>query len=160
MKALTLYEVCKNYTEEQVNATLERLTEEERNLLKLKYGDDYKHPRPVPKEYNNSIKNIMSKLLKMLKDPNYKPQKRNVKKSPRGLISEDYTFQTLLAHMSIDELLTIISRIEVNARLSGKSESEILNIKREYLEIYKISISKQVSEYSDSLQEKEAKAKL
>lgn len=159
MKALTLYEACKNYTEEQVNATLERLTEDERSLLKLKYGDDYKHPRPV-QEYKNSIEYIMGKLLKMLKDPNYKPQKRNVKKLPRALITEDYTFQTLLAHMSIDELLTIISRIEVNARLSGKSESEILNIKREYLEIYKISISKQVSEYSDSLQEKEAKAKL
>ena len=42
--AQTIYELLKNYSREEVDEMLSKLTDDDRNLLRKRYGDDLDHP--------------------------------------------------------------------------------------------------------------------
>lgn len=76
MKAKTLYECFLEYTEEQVNAAVAKLSENEIIMLKIKFGEDFKHPRSVPSYITHAVfGTILRKIKNILIDPSYKMRK-------------------------------------------------------------------------------------
>ena len=47
-KIKTIYEYFSEYTKEDIDAVLAMLTEEEKELITLRYGDDLENPQTVP----------------------------------------------------------------------------------------------------------------
>lgn len=168
MRALTLYEVFARFTEEQVNDALKKLNPEDIELLKLKYGEDFKHPRSVSRKINNKVRAIVIIIEKCLADPTYIPVRRPKKPVQNKLEknkeerSTSFTWINddllrLISFMTIDEFMLILSRIEALARLSNKSELEILELKKSYMELYKESINSSISLEISSIEEEENK---
>lgn len=84
----TIYEYFKDYTKEQVDAMLEKLTEEERTLIRLRYGEDLNNPtsgKLSKEETNKFYGSLIPKMKRILSNPNKerKPRnKRTIKKNP------------------------------------------------------------------------------
>ena len=79
-KLQTIYQYFNIYSKEQVDKAIEKLTDEERELIKLRYGGDLEHPVSTRLEANQKNKfygNLIPKMKKILKDPNYHPSTRN-----------------------------------------------------------------------------------
>ncbi|MDD6878691.1 MAG: sigma-70 family RNA polymerase sigma factor, partial [bacterium] len=65
-KLQTIYEYFSSYTKEQVDAMLEKLTEEERMLITLRYGEDLNNPTPIKlsKEQTNKFYGVLIPKMK------------------------------------------------------------------------------------------------
>ncbi len=87
-KYQTLYQHFPGYTEKHVNEVLKTLTNEERNLLKLKYGEDLKTltGNQLSREQSAKISgSILLKIKRRLINP------YNSKKSSKGSVKKDKT---------------------------------------------------------------------
>ena len=87
-KYQTLYQHFPGYTEKHVNEVLKTLTNEERNLLKLKYGEDLKTltGNQLSREQSAKISgSILLKIKRRLINP------YNRKKSSKGSVKKDKT---------------------------------------------------------------------
>ena len=79
MKTLhSIYEYFKDYSKEQIDGALEKLTEEEIKIIKLRYGEDLEHP--IRTIISDDVKNkfygrIIPKLKSLLGNPNYRKRK-------------------------------------------------------------------------------------
>lgn len=64
----TIYEYFGSYTKEQVDAMLEKLTEEEKGLITLRYGENLSKPTPgkLTKEQNNKFYGSLIPKMKRL----------------------------------------------------------------------------------------------
>lgn len=85
-KLQTIYQYFKDYTKEQVDAMLSKLTEEERNLITLRYGEDLENPVSVKlsKEHTDKFYgSLVPKMRRLLLNPNNekKPRTRGPRKS-------------------------------------------------------------------------------
>ena len=82
-KLQTIYQYFKDYTKEQVDVMLEKLTEEERVLITSRYGEDLSNPTPgkLTKEQNNKFYgSLIPKMKRLLSNPN-KERKPRVKRT-------------------------------------------------------------------------------
>ena len=80
-KLQTIYQYFKDYTTEQVDAMLEKLTEEERVLITYRYGEDLSNPTAgkLTKEQTNKFYgSLVPKMRRLLSNPNKerKPRKK------------------------------------------------------------------------------------
>lgn len=80
-KLQTIYQYFKDYTKEQVDAMLEKLTEEERVLITYRYGEDLSNPTAgkLTKEQTNKFYgSLVPKMRRLLSNPNKerKPRKK------------------------------------------------------------------------------------
>lgn len=69
----TIYEYFSSYTEEQIDAMLEKLSEEERALITLRYGEDLHNPisgKPNKEETNKFYGSLVPKMKRLLANPN------------------------------------------------------------------------------------------
>ncbi len=88
-KLQTIYQYFKDYTREQVDEMLSKLTEEERTLMTLRYGEDLDNPvsGKLSKEQTDKFYGtLIPKMKRLLKNPNNerksrKPRKPREKKS-------------------------------------------------------------------------------
>ena len=82
----TIYEYFNQYTREQVDEMLGKLTEEEKLLITLRYGQDLDHPKTNEKwDKENNTKfygSLVPKMRRLLSNPNNerKPRKPRTKK--------------------------------------------------------------------------------
>ena len=79
----TIYEYFGSYTKEQVDAMLEKLTEEEKGLITLRYGEDLNNPTAgkLTKEQTNKFYgSLIPKMKRLLSNPN-KERKPRVKRT-------------------------------------------------------------------------------
>lgn len=71
---MSLYTLFKNYSEEEVNTMLEKLTSEEKELIRLRYGDDLKNPTTSTEwtvEHNKKFYgSLLVKMKRLLSNPN------------------------------------------------------------------------------------------
>ena len=95
-KLQTIYQYFKDYTKEQVDAMLEKLTEEERVLIVSRYGEDLNNPTAgkLTKEQTDKFYgSLVPKMRRLLSNPNKerKPRKkgtRTPKKEPKQPVVE------------------------------------------------------------------------
>lgn len=86
-KLRTLYEYFSNYDREQINDMLSKLTEEERKLITLRYGEDLDNPvtdsswsrENIDKFYGSLIPKMRGLLAKL--DINFQKENMNTKKT-------------------------------------------------------------------------------
>lgn len=71
---MPLYSLFKNYSEEEVNTMLEKLTSEEKELIRLRYGNDLKNPVTSAEwtaEHNKKFYgSLLVKMKRLLSNPN------------------------------------------------------------------------------------------
>ena len=78
-KIRSIYEYFKDYPKEQIDTVLENLSEEEKELIVARYGDDLNNPvsGKLNKEQINKFYNILiPKIRRLLAGPNKRSQKR------------------------------------------------------------------------------------
>ena len=81
-KLQTIYEYFNAYTKEQVDAMLEKLSEEEKVLIRLRYGEDLNNPvtGKLNKEQTNKFySSLIPKMKKLLVNPNKEIKTRRKK---------------------------------------------------------------------------------
>ena len=75
-KVLTIYEILKEFTRKQIDEMIkEKLTDEERELIKIRYGEDLNNPTPgtlSSKQKNYFYNTLIPRMRKILENPNYK----------------------------------------------------------------------------------------
>lgn len=85
-KLQTIYEYFKDYTREQINEMLMKLTEEERALVTTRYGEDLDNPvsTKLTKEQTNKFYgNLVPKMRKLLANPTGERKSRHKTKRER-----------------------------------------------------------------------------
>ena len=87
-KLQTIYQYFKDYTKEQVDAMLEKLSEEEKALITIRYGEDLNNPvsGKLNKEQTDKFYgSLIPKMKRLLANPNKerKPRKK-VTRSPKN----------------------------------------------------------------------------
>ncbi len=93
-KLQTLYEYFGDYTREQVNKMLTKLTDEERELLAARYGEDLDNPThtKLTKEQTNRFYGALLPLMKrLLANPNRPRNIRHKKANTQPVINTDET---------------------------------------------------------------------
>lgn len=81
-KLQTIYQYFKDYTKEQIDAMLKKLTDEERELITLRYGEDLNNPVSTKLSEEQSMKfysYLVPKMKRMLANPNHERKKRTRK---------------------------------------------------------------------------------
>lgn len=78
-KLQTIYEYLKEYTREEIDAMLSKLTEEEKSLIKLRYGEDLDNPVASStwgkEETNKFYGSLIPKMKRLLTNPEGKRKK-------------------------------------------------------------------------------------
>ena len=81
-KLQTIYQYFKDYTKEQIDEMLKKLTDEERELITLRYGEDLNNPVSTKLSEEQSMKfysYLVPKMKRMLANPNHERKKRTRK---------------------------------------------------------------------------------
>ena len=108
----TIYDSFKDYTKEQVNKMLTKLTEEERDLITLRFGDDLDNPTYCNlegKTFDKFYGNLRPKMKRLLSDPNYKPRVKKEKKEKQRIITpKEGKSTTTISKEDILKLLEIL----------------------------------------------------
>ena len=89
-KLQTIYQYFKDYTREQIDEMLKKLTEEERKLITLRYGKDLDNPvstKLSKEEYSKFYGILVPKMKKLLANPNNERKKRTRKPKTKKLES-------------------------------------------------------------------------
>ncbi len=84
-KLQTIYEYFKNYTKEQVNDMLTKLTDEEKALVTIRYGEDLNNPvsaKLSKEERDKFYGSLVPKMKRLLANPTYKRKPRQRKQQP------------------------------------------------------------------------------
>ncbi len=92
-KLQTIYEYLKEYTREEIDAMLSKLSDEEMLLIRLRYGDDLENPVSVStwgeEETNKFYGKLIPKMKRLLSNPD---GKRKNQESSKKAIAENLTF--------------------------------------------------------------------
>lgn len=80
----TIYQYFKDYTKEQVDAMIEKLSEEEKELIVIRYGEDLNNPvsgKLNKEQYTKFYGSLIPKMKRLLANPNKerKPRKKKEK---------------------------------------------------------------------------------
>lgn len=113
----TIYQYFENYTRDQVDETLSKLTEEERELVTLRYGDDLDNPvsAKLTKEQTSKFYGVLiPKMKKLLENPNMKINPRKARKKKFVASITEATLEQI-----IEESTPITETFEINEALEG-----------------------------------------
>ena len=96
IKIQTIYEYLNEYTREQIDEALTKISEKDKELIRLKYGNDLNNPVTspewTPKHAARFYNNTINKIKRILKDPSFKPYSRNNKSNEKNIsISKEET---------------------------------------------------------------------
>lgn len=146
-KAATIYEICKEYSSEEVDMVLTELNEEDKKLLVLRYGTDFHHPEPSP-EWNEHYRgmfygNLVPKIRRLLK----KSKNRTKKETLNVRVNEDNFMTNLLQIVSLKDMLECLTikdimiiylktnyfNVDIEKFLQIKQEEVIESFKRIYI---------------------------
>lgn len=86
----TIYEYFSDYTKEQINEMLTKLTEEERALVTLRYGDnlDEVYGGKLSRDYNNKYYgSLVPKMRRLLANPTGERKRKPRKKKEKEIVS-------------------------------------------------------------------------
>lgn len=131
-KLQTIYQYFKDYTKEQVDAMLEKLTEEEKELITARYGEDLNNPTPgkLSKEQTNKFyRSLVPMMRRLLSNPNKerksrKKEKRTPKMEQKQSIME--SVNGISTGMTKEKLVespkNSTSDIEINKNKEPQSE--------------------------------------
>ncbi len=78
-KLQTIYQYFSDYTKEQIDEMITKLTDTERELLRIRYGEDLNNPTPskLTKEQTNQFYgSLVPKMKRLLANPNLQPKTR------------------------------------------------------------------------------------
>lgn len=122
-KLQSIYEYLSDCTREEINAAIETLTEEEKEILHMRYGSDLDNPvsqGEFPSKIRDKFyKRIIPKIKATIKGPT--DEKKETKRR-----------KTRLGKKSIYEVLRDYSHEEVDAVIRGLSDNEKMMITRRY----------------------------
>ena len=130
-KLKTIYQYFYDYTKDQIDTILEKLTEEEKELITLRYGKDLNHPvlRKLTKEQAYKFYSLLiPKIKKLLSNPNNEktPRKKeietftkNQKQPPKKIVGKILT--TMIEEPSIESPKSTTLELE---KLNKNNESQ------------------------------------
>lgn len=129
-KLQTIYEYFNNYTKEEIDTTISKLTEEEKELIRLRYGNDLNNPT-TSKEWNKEKNskfyyNLIPLMKKMLADPNYIRNKRGRKPKKQENI-EQPTFIKHVENKNTENELEAANKIIPTSIKNEETNPIILN---------------------------------
>lgn len=113
VKLQTIYDILNKYPKDRIDAVLERLTEEEKRLVHLKFGEDLNKPVSFPElsvKDSNRFYNLLQRLKRMIEDPKYLDKIRPVVK---------------IKYETIYEIFGKYSKEEINKVLDNLTEEEM-----------------------------------
>ncbi len=124
----TIYQYFVDYTREQVNEMLLKLTDEERLLITLRYGEDLENPvsGKLSKEQTNKFYGaLVPKMKRLLKNPNKERKterkKSVIQKDAVPVKKEQVLGQTILP-TEIETTITPVDEIKEEGRLVSEIE--------------------------------------
>lgn len=107
----SIYKYFKNYTKEEINEMISKLSEEERSLITLRYGDDLDNPNSQKlskKEMGNFYGNLLPKMKRILAKNNIETEDNNIEvNKPEEIIqpeSQEPVKETLIPTIEEDTL--------------------------------------------------------
>lgn len=141
-KLQTVYQYFRDYTREQVDAMLEKLTEEERALITLRYGEDLNNPtsgKLSNEQTNKFYGSLVPKMRRLLSNPN--KERKSRKKEIRTLNREQK--QSIME--SVSGISTGVTEEPlVESQKTSTSDIEMLNQNKESQSEY-ISVDSTIS---------------
>lgn len=131
-KLQTIYQHFNGYTKEQVDAVLEKLTKEEKELITLRYGEDLSNPivGKLTKEQSNKFYGCLIPMIKrLLVYPNVKKKPRKkVVRVPKEITETVSEVSTSTVEESIVETFeTVIPNNEI-LEPEKESKSECISV--------------------------------
>lgn len=157
----TIYEYFKDYTKEEINEMLLKLTEEEKTLLTLRYGENL--DKPVQTKLDRKTTNkfyvmLLPKMKKLLSNSTDKKSKKQSNSVNPKLVNEDILellktpfFKELLKELNIKEIVIISLKYgyingkcystQSIATLLKTEEKEVIEIIKKVLILYKERIN-------------------
>lgn len=159
-KLQTIYEYLKGYTREEIDAMLSKLTEEEKSLVKLRYGEDLDNPVASStwgkEETNKFYGSLIPKMKRLLSNPEgkrkkYKRRTQNVSDTNNrsSILSLE---KTKAEEVTQPELIS--QKVENSKTISPQTTSEIE--KDDCLKILELMRTPSFGEMLKSLTPKEA----
>lgn len=146
-KIKSIYEYFSEYQKEQVDAMLEKLTEEERKLITLRYGEDLNNPtsRKLSKEETNKFYGrLIPKMKRLLSNSNKEKIPRN-----RKVVAKETTPKIQGSDIPTLESKTIVKEFTV-------TENEENMTKEDYIKILELIKTPSFSDILNTLSTKEA----
>lgn len=125
-KLQTIYEYFKNYTRDQINEMLTRLTEEERTLITARYGENLDNPvsTKLTKEQTDKFYGtLVPKMKKLLSNPTGERRKQRQKK--------EIIQQSEVAEPTSAILETSPSHSSIPAQIEGELMNSSLGFKKQ-----------------------------
>ena len=132
-KLKTIYELFSDYEKEKINEVIATLSNEEKELIRIRYGDDLDNPVSVKltkKQYNRFYYTLIPKMKRRLFNLNNKSQleKENLNKSIEK--SEDNVIDNVvdLQNLSISEEIKSDTEEVINSDTYIEEDNEIVSI--------------------------------
>ena len=132
----SIYEYFKNYSREQIDDMLLKLTDEERKLITLRYGDDLDNPISSS-EWNTEYQNkfygsLLPKMKRLLANPEHKRKPRTSRKLKQ-------VKQPIIPTEEIEQEQPIISTEETKQEQPINVDNDSSMSKEDYIKIFKNS---------------------
>lgn len=113
-KLQSIYDYFEKFTKKQVDEMLAKLTDEERNLITLRYGNDLEHPTTSP-EWNKEHQTkfyygLIPKMKRLLENPEHKRKPRTVK--PKTEKNKDVVVPTVVEEIQPKQPVVITENKE------------------------------------------------
>lgn len=129
MKLLSIYEHFKDYTREQVETMLSKLSEEDKELLRLRYGDDLENPvkqKLTDEEKDRFYGSLLPKMKRLLANPNVKRRNRTKKEHAVNLntVTEQVVEEKVVEQTETLPVETVESPKEEPEEVSNESSKE------------------------------------
>ena len=122
-KKISIYEYFSEYTQDEINLMLSKLSENEISLLKIRFGENFDNFVRYPiwtKEDARTYSKLLLKMKKYLKNPNIVPRTKKVKKDE------------IIKKTSIYEFFGEFSKEDIDNMISKLSESELQTLKKKF----------------------------
>lgn len=129
-KLQTIYEYLKEYTREEIDAMLSKLSDEEISLIRLRYGDDLEHPVTSStwgrEETNKFYGKLVPKMKRLLSNPDGKRKKysRKTKKTSK----ENLTLSNIQTSIESNNKNNVTSQVSTQQSTSKIQKDDCLRV--------------------------------
>ena len=104
-KPQTIYEYFNKYTREEVDKVLSKLSEDDKALIRLKYGEDLDNPIITKLCRKDSVKfysSLVRKMKKLLENPLLEAKSQPKKSRKKEVISQDIETEISISHQKVE----------------------------------------------------------
>lgn len=136
----TIYEYFKNYTKEQVDEMLTKLTEEEKSLITIRYGEDLSNPVSIKltkeqtdKFYGSLVPKMKRLLSNLTGERKPRQKKEKIQQQSKEQTTSNNEEMSKEDYIRILELLRTPSFEQIMSTLSVK-EAVIISLKLGYID--------------------------